>query len=193
VAALKRPVSPVALRAALDATEAANVAFILGWRHRVTGPTFAALLLAVLTYRNSWSMIYHNDNVLVLHVVVLGASPAADALSLDSRRVPRPPAGGRYGWPIQLMNCVCASTYFLAAVAKLKGPLGRRWASGEALRAQVAVDGLRKELLGAGASPMSYRLYDQTRLFGLLAAGSLVLEAIAPPRSPIDAPARCGR
>jgi len=78
------------------------------------------------------------------------------------------------------MNCVCASTYFLAAVAKLKGPLGRRWASGEALRAQVAVDGLRKELLGAGASPMSYRLYDQTRLFGLLAAGSLVLEAIAP-------------
>jgi len=75
VAALKRPVSPVALRAALDATETANVAFILGWRHRVTGPTFAALLLAVLTYRNSWSMIYHNDNVLVLHVVVLGASP----------------------------------------------------------------------------------------------------------------------
>jgi len=51
------------------------------------------------------------------------------------------------------MNCVCASTYFLAAVAKLKGPLGRRWASGEPLRAQVAVDGLRKELLGAGCQP----------------------------------------
>jgi hypothetical protein len=184
--ALARPLSPRAFRIALDATEAANVAFLLGWRHRVSGPAYATSLLALLTYRNSWSMIYHNDNVLVLHALVLGAAPAADAVSVDAwtraRRGTPVPAGadGRYGWPIQLMNTVTALTYFLAAVAKLRGPLGRGWTSGEALRGQIAVDGLRKELLGDRAAPMAYRLFEQVRLFRLLAAGSLVLEAIAP-------------
>jgi hypothetical protein len=41
----------------------ANVAFILGWRFQFTGPLFAGLLLWVLCYRNSWSMIYHMDNL----------------------------------------------------------------------------------------------------------------------------------
>jgi len=79
------------------------------------------------------------------------------------------------------MNALTALTYFLAAVAKLKSPLGRRWASGESLRGQIAVDGVRKELLGEeGASPLAYRLYRRVWLFRLLATGSLVVEAIAP-------------
>lgn len=187
VASLDRPVSPTVMRLVLDATEAANVAFILGWRHRFTGPLYGASLLALLSYRNSWSMIYHNDNVLVLHAIVLGVAPAADVLSLDAlsrnkrrRRSERLRADERYGWPIQLMNSVCALTYLLAAIAKLKGPLGREWASGNALRGQIAVDGLRKELLGEGATAMSYRLYGQTRLFQVLASGSLAVEALAP-------------
>ena len=63
----------------------ANVAFILGWRFQFTGPLFAGLLLWVLCYRNSWSMIYHTDNLLVLQAIVLGLTRSADALSLDAR------------------------------------------------------------------------------------------------------------
>nr|MDQ3302145.1 hypothetical protein [Actinomycetota bacterium] len=44
----------------------------------------------------------------------------------------------------------------------------------------IAVDGLRKELLGGKASPLAYALYDRLPLFGVMALGSLVLELVAP-------------
>jgi hypothetical protein len=178
---LDRPLDPAAFQALLAATQAANVAFVLGWRHRATGPLFAGSLLSLCSYRNSWSMIYHSDNIVVLHVLVLGMAPAADALSLDARRA-RSAAGAawRYGWPIQLIRTLTALTYFVAGVAKLKGPLGRRWATGEALRSQVLVDALRKELLGDGAAPLAFSLFRQLALFRALAVGSLLLELGAP-------------
>jgi hypothetical protein len=182
VSPLKSPLSPAAFRLTLDATQASGVAFLLGWRHAYSGPLFAGLLTFLLTYRNSWSMLYHNDNALVLHVLVLGVAPSADALSLDARRRGGrvPAAGGRYGWPLKAMNAVTVLTYFLAAVAKVRGPLGWGWASGEALRRQIAVDGVRKELLGDGAAPLAYRLYRRVGLFRMLAAGSLAIEGFAP-------------
>lgn len=179
---LDKPLDPPAFRALLAGTHAANVAFVLGWRHRATGPLFAGSLLSLCSYRNSWSMIYHSDNIVVLHVLVLGLAPAADALSLDARdgARPRTHADWRYGWPIQLIKTLTALTYFVAGVAKLKGPLGLRWASGEALRGQVLVDGLRKELMGDGAAPLAFALYRQLALFRMLAVGSLLLELGAP-------------
>lgn len=68
----------------------------------------------------------------------------------------------------------------MSGVAKVKGPLGWSWASGESLRSQIAADGLRKELLGSHAAPMGVRLYPYTALFRLLATGSLALELAAP-------------
>lgn len=182
VSRLEKPVSPETFRRILIMTFVANVAFVLGWRHRHTGPLFAGLFLWVMCYRNSWSMIYHNDNALVLHALILGLTPSADALSLDALERGAPDSEGdwRYGWPVRLMSTVTALTYFLAGVAKVAGPLGRGWASGEALRGQIAVDGLRKELLGGKASPLAYALYDRLPLFGVMALGSLVLELVAP-------------
>jgi hypothetical protein len=177
---LDRPLDPAAFRVLLAGTQAANVAFVLGWRHRATGPLFAGSLLSLCSYRNSWSMIYHSDNIVVLHVLVLGLAPAADALALDARGRPGPNAAWRYGWPIQLLKTLTALTYFVAGVAKLKGPLGRRWATGEALRSQVLVDGLRKELMGDGAAPLAFTLYRQLALFRMLAVGSLLMELGAP-------------
>jgi len=189
--ALGRPLSRAAFSALLRVNQLATLAFILGWRHRQTGPLFGGSLLSLLSYRNSWTMIYHCDNVLVLHALALGLAPSADDLSLDSRRAARQGGAGlgrlrpprphwRYGWPIQLLNAMTVLTYFLAGVAKLKGPLGRRWATGESLRSQVAVDCLRKELLGGGAAPAAARLYEQLALYRLLAVGSLALELGAP-------------
>jgi hypothetical protein len=181
---LKRPLPPPVVRATVDATLAANVAFVAGAGHRVTGPAYASLLLWTLSYRNSWSMVFHNDNLLVLHAVALGCSRAADALAVDARRRPPPAPHPRYGWPIQLMRTVTTLPYLLAGVAKVAGPLGWRWASGESLRRHVAVDGLRKELLGDGAAPAAFALYRHVGLFRALAVGSLAVELLGPAALP---------
>ena len=182
---LRRPIPARVARALVGATLVANVAFILGWRHRFTGPSFGGLLLWTLSYRNSWSMIYHTDNILVVHALVLGTTPSADAYSLDAlarRGAENGPAATswQYGWPIRLMNAVTVSTYFVAAVAKLRGPMGRHWISGEALRRQIAVDGLRKDFLGGQSAPLAVPLYRRPGLLRLLAMGSLAMEALAP-------------
>src|ERR1051326_5282287 len=111
-------------------------------------------------------MIYHSDNLVVLHVIVLALARSADALSLDAllRRVrqPSPPsaaqASWQYGWPVKLMCALTVSAYFVTAVAKLSGPLGLSWASGHALRSQMAVDAIRKDLLGASPNPVAIRV-----------------------------------
>jgi hypothetical protein len=176
----RRPLPPRVVQASVDATLAANVAFVAGAGHRVTGPLYATLLLWTLSYRNSWSMVFHSDNLLAFHAIALGCSRSADALAIDALR--RPPARPepRYGWPIQLMRTVTTLPYLLAGVAKVAGPLGWRWASGESLRRQVAIDGLRKELLGSGAARAAFALYPHVELFRALAVGSLAVELLAP-------------
>jgi hypothetical protein len=192
---LSRPLSVGAFEGLLIATIALNVAFLTGWCFRVSGPLFAVLLLCLLTYRNSWSMIYHSDNLLVLHTIVLGLTPSANALSLDALARSRFRGGllrclswpdderdrvWRYGWPIRLISTVTALTYFLAGVAKLAGELGWSWASGAALREQVSHDAMRKELLGEGASPLAVWLYPHPGLFAVLAILTLAIELGAP-------------
>ncbi|MGH8903232.1 MAG: HTTM domain-containing protein [Egibacteraceae bacterium] len=178
---LDRPLPAGAVKATLLATYTANVAVLLGWQHRFTGPAYSGLLLWVLTYRNSWSMIYHSGNLPVFHAFVIGVTPAADALSLDGLRRPTPAAPSwRYGWPLQLINTVTTATYWLAGVAKVAGPLGWGWAGGEALRSQVLADGLRKELLGDGAAPLVSALHGRPGLWRAMAVGSLAAELGAP-------------
>ena len=172
----------------LRATMAAAVCFTLGLWHRITGPAFALLALWLFSYRNSWSMIYHSDNPVVLHALVLGFTRSADALSLDAlfrdRRQGTTAAvervSWRYGWPIRLMCAVTVCSYFVTAVAKLSGPLGLAWMTGQALRSQMAVDAIRKELLGADPNAVSYALYEWVPLFTVLAIGSLAMEFFAP-------------
>lgn len=167
-----------------------NVAFIVGWRFSVTGPIFAALLVWVLCYRNSWSMIYHNDNLLVIQAVILGLTRSADALSLDAlrwrHRVTSPEAPQptelhwEYGYPIMLLCAATAVTYVLSGVAKIASPAGLSWGLGDTLRSQVAFDGLRKDLIAKGAEPMAFILYENVGLATILGVGTLVLELGAP-------------
>ncbi len=79
------------------------------------------------------------------------------------------------------------TTYALAGVAKLAGPLGWKWTSGESLRRQVAVDGVRKEAFGSAASPLAYKLYANVALFRVLALGSMAIE-LRPDRTRRSAP-----
>jgi hypothetical protein len=187
-----RPVGPVHLLdqplpewvvvALVASCIALGVAFLLGWRLRWVGPAFAALLVWVVSYRNSWGMVFHTENLLVLHVWVLGCCRSADALSLDARGtgdLQAPPDSGRYGWPIRLLCAITVATYLIAGVAKLR-VAGLGWVFDDTLRGLVAYDNVRKIELGAGHSALGGFLVGYDWLFPPLAAVSLLIEVGAP-------------
>jgi hypothetical protein len=179
VSLLDRPPPAALVRLLPCVALAAGVGFTLGWRFRLTGPLFAALLLWVTSYRSSWGMIFHTENLLVLHVLVLGVAPAADGLALDARRRGPVADDGRYGWPLRLLAALACATYLLAGLAKLKFA-GTAWVSGQVLRDTVAADNLRKILLGSFGSPLAPAFLTHTWLFGALSVVTLVVELGAP-------------
>lgn len=178
ISLLDGPLSPSAGYALFAATFASAVLFTLGVRHRIVGPTFAVLLTLVLTYRSSFGMIFHTENLLVVHAWILGVADAGAALAVG-RRAPPPPDGGRFGWPVRLMMGVTVAAYFVAGLAKVNNA-GWAWVSGEVLMGHVAFDSLRKLHVGSLASPIGAALLRTPWLFGPLAVASLVLELGAP-------------
>lgn len=186
VSLLHQPLPPVVNQVLLICTVLLGVPFILGWRYRIIGPAFALLLLWVISYRLSWSMVYHSMHLVVLHALVLGFSPAADSLSLDAcgrstlGAVQEPGSAWQYGFPIRLICAVTVCAYFVTGVAKVASPLGWSWAHGEAIRSQVAADAIRKELLGTAGSSLFYKLYHQVWLFTLVGYMTYVVELGAP-------------
>jgi hypothetical protein len=163
---------PAALVYALSALSIAfGVAFVTGYRYRVVGPAFALLFLWVTSYRNSWGMKFHTENLVALHLLLLSVAPAAEKGDEEP--------SGRYGWPITAMSAVTVVTYLLAGVAKLRLG-GLHWMSGEALRVQVAYDNLRKIELGSVHSPVGAAVVGFTPLFRVLGVMTLLLELGAP-------------
>jgi hypothetical protein len=155
------------------------VAFAAGARARISGPVFAAAFILVATYRSSWGQIFHTDDLVALHIVVLAVAPSARAWSWDARRTDPPPADARFGWPLRLMSMVTVATYVLAGVAKLRTS-GLDWVTGTVLRDQIAQDNLLKEVFGAPSSPLAGPLLGHAWLFPPLAAFALVVELGAP-------------
>jgi hypothetical protein len=156
-----------------------GLAFVVGAGFRLVAPLFALLLLWVTSYRSSWGMIFHTDNLLVLHVLVLSLSPAADALSWDARRKAPNTELSRFGWPIRTMAILTVITYVLAGVAKLKLSDGQ-WLGGELLRAHIAYDNLRKIELGSGFSSVGVWFVKHPAVFGPLAVTTMLVELGAP-------------
>jgi hypothetical protein len=155
-----------------------GAAFTLGVGYRACAPLFALLLLWVLSYRHSWGMIFHTDNLLVLHVLLLALAPAGGTL----RRPAAAPAGPRvtgYGWVPRVMALVTVAAYVVAGVAKLEHT-GWSWAAGAALREQVAYDAIRKIELGSTYSPIGTWLVAHAWVFAPLSAFSLATELLAP-------------
>jgi hypothetical protein len=157
-----------------------GAAFVAGWRFALSGPLFALLLLWVTTYRNSWGMVFHTENLMVVHVLVLGFSRSADAWSLDARRRPPPEQQHpRYGWPLRLAAAITALAYLLAGIAKLRHS-GLDWITSDILRNYVAWDNLRKAELGDTYSQLGAALCRHPALFKPLAAVSIAFELFAP-------------
>jgi HTTM domain len=179
VTLLSAPLPSSATWAIALATSAAGLAFAVGWQTRISGPVFAAGLVWVTSYASSWGMIFHTENVLVLHVCVLALSPCGDAWSLDARR--RPPAADdeRHGWPLRVMAVITTASYLVAGITKLRLS-GLDWLTSDILRQHVAFDALRKAALGGIHSPLGPWLAGQAWPWRPLAAFTLVVELGAP-------------
>jgi hypothetical protein len=171
------PAAVVALLLVLTALSGA--AFVLGWRFHSTGPAFGLLFLVVVSYRNSGGMVFHTENLIVLHTIVLALAPSADAWSLDARGRGIPEDSPRYGWPVQLICAVTATSYFIAGTTKLHHA-GFEWVTSDTLRNFIAYDNVRKAELGAGHSAVGGWLVQFDWLFPPLAATSLGIELGAP-------------
>jgi hypothetical protein len=157
-----------------------GVATLLGWKYRVNAPLHALTLLWITSYRNSWGMVFHSENLWVVHTLILACLPAADAWSLDARRSPaHAEPDPRYGWGPKLMATVAALTYVLAGAGKLRSA-GVAWMDGQVLLSHVAWDNLRKLELGAMYSPLGAALSRWPALFAPLAWLSMMFELGAP-------------
>jgi len=172
---IAEPLAPFVVLAIAGATAVSLVGVIVGFRYRITAPLAAIGLLWTLSYRSSWGMVFHTENLLVLHVIALAIAPAADAWALD--RAPPSPAGD--GWAVRLLAVLTVTTYVLAGIAKLR-LAGIAWLDGDTLRDQIAIDNLRKALLGDPIAPLATPLLDHPASFVAIAAATLVIELGAP-------------
>jgi hypothetical protein len=186
VSVLSEPLSAGWVYTLYAATVLAGAAFVAGLWHRVLAPVFALLLLWVTSYRHSWGMIFHTDNLMVLHVLVLALAPAADAYAWRPRPFfvrsadgAIPAVDGRYGWAVRTLGLVTVATYVAAGIAKLENT-GVGWVFGDALREQIAFDAVRKIELGSIYSPFAAWMVRTEWLFPLFAVFTLAVEFLAP-------------
>lgn len=143
---------------------------LVGRFWRFTAPAAAVGVGVVLSYRSSWGQIFHTENLLVLHLMILGAVALVDG-DRPGRRT------GDLG--PQAMTVVLVVAYVLAGWAKLR-IAGLDWVSGDSLRNHVAHDNLRKVLVGDWHSPLGGWVVGHGWMFGPLAVVSLVTELAAP-------------
>jgi len=191
---LSGPLAPETTAALGIATMVAGLMFTLGLLWRLSGPAFAGLLLYTMTYRNSWTMIFHHENMLVLHVVVLGLVPAAGAWALDPwlrRRWPAlrwlgaaPAQDDRprwqAGWALRMLQVGATVPYVVAGVAKLRSEAGWAWALGDNLRDQVLMNGIYYELLRGGAAQITTAIVHWSFIWTPLAVVTLIVELGCP-------------
>ena|SRR5690554_2842654 len=178
---IEGPLSQGALVAILALTASTGFCALFGVFYRFSGPIFAALLLFITSYRSSFGMIFHTENLLVFHLGVLALFPAADAYSYDAGRRERGDEPRLvYGAPLGLISLLTVTSYLLAGIAKLRYG-GASWIDGEVLLSHIAWDNLRKLELGSIHSPLGALLCRFPSIFGPLAWLSLAFELFAPP------------
>ena len=186
---LSGPLPDAALVACYVIALLAGLGYVAGVWFRLCGPAFGLSLLVLCTYRSSWGQLLWFENVMVLHVLIVGFARSADArawsprrhrptsLVMEFRRAAAP--SETYGAPVRLAALVTVATYVLAALAKLRLS-GIEWITTDSLRHHVAATYIRADLLGLPASPVGRWLVGQDWLFTPMAAASVAIELAAP-------------
>lgn len=175
---LRAPLPPGAVIAIAVATIALLAAFTLGVAYRIVAPLAALGALWTLSYRSSWGMVFHTENLLMLHLIALAVAPAADAWALGGPHA-RGDRGAGYGWAIRLLAALTCATYLVAGIAKLR-LAGVHWLDGAQLAHQIAIDNLRKALLGAATAPLAAPLVGHPAALRMLSIAALAIELGAP-------------
>jgi len=175
---LEEPLAPTVATAFVIGTAALLAGFVVGVAFRWVAPLAALGLLWITSYRNSWGMVFHTENLMVLHVIALACMPAVDRWALAPVWRSRD-AGAGYGWAIKTLVALTAATYVLAGIAKLR-IAGLDWVDGELLRNQIAIDNLRKALLGDPIAPLATPFLEHPSYFTVFCVLTLVLELGAP-------------
>ena len=80
---------------------------------------------------------------------------------------------------MKLLVALIVATYFLAGIAKLR-TAGTAWIDGEVLRNHIAVDNLRKVLLGDRIAPFATVFLEHPAWFSIFSVMSIALEVGAP-------------
>lgn len=184
VGIVQRPLPAVLVVTIYGACLAAGALALVGKWYRFTAPAFALLLLWVTSYRNSWGMLFHTENLLVLHVAVLACCPqAADVWTWTPGRnlasTPAPSEATAYGWPLRVLSLVTVSAYVVSGLAKLIHA-GPGWLGGDEIRAHIAYDAIRKLELGSLHSPLGVALVKMPWVFTPLSLLTLAFELGAP-------------
>lgn len=152
------------------------LAFTAGLHFNITGPLCALSMLWITSYKSSFGMVFHSENLLTLQVMLLSCSPAAQAVSMDARR-----GRGSWfrsvpcGWPLLACCLMTIVAYLLAGIAKLKLS-GVDFMTGEVLRVQVAYDNLRKIEFGSAHAPLGVWSVGVPGLFPVLGTLTLIAE-----------------
>jgi hypothetical protein len=187
---LNAPLPAAAVTTTVFVTIALAVAYTLGVGFRVTGPAFAIALLALTTYRSSWGQILWFETLVVVHVLIVGFAPSADALVVGRAAKPSTVSqtvsqavsqavSHAYGAPVRLAAAVTATSYLLSGIAKLRTS-GLDWMSSDTLQNHIAYSAARLDILGGTPSPVAPWLVTHPLLLTPLAVGTVVLELGAP-------------
>ncbi len=190
---LEAPIDPEYFSLLYSFTLILSFLFCVGFIHRLLAPLFSLCLLFVLTYSNSWSMVFHTENMLIVHVLILAFTPSASAVSVDAGLTHSFPwtrkiglslyqtqRASRFAWPIKALQLGATLPYVVAGLAKVRGSSGWEWALGTNLRDQITMNGLYYEVLRGGAKEITFHVYGWDFAFMVAASLTLVLELGAP-------------
>lgn len=204
---LERPPAPWVGRLLPVCVIVCSVAALTGRRWRFWGPAWALTLLLLSTWRSSWGQVIHHEHLLVLHALVLAASPAGSSgpagggiLALRARAGSEPrwwtgaalgharqrsvdqPIPGEpmvAGWWVRLMALATVATYVLAGLAKVRLG-GSDWLGGEILQHHLARNVLRLDLSGKSGSPLADELAGRPGLLAVISALVVMAELGSP-------------
>ena len=157
---------------------AAGVGFASGTRFRWSGPVFGITMLVLTSYRSSWGQLLHFENLMVLHLLIVGFAASADVWSIDARRAERS-VDRDYSSPLRLACIVVVVAYVIAGFAKLRYG-GMEWIVGDTLRNHIAYSAARLDLLGGTPSPLARTVVDHAWMLPPMAAASVAIELAAP-------------
>jgi len=181
LAGLSTTLSSDTILAIIVTTVVAGIGYTIGSHFKLSGPLFAIGMLTLTTYRGSWGQLLHFENLMVLHLMIVAVSPAADAWSFDAARNARKRTKDEvaYGWPLGLAGMVVVLTYVISGIAKLRYG-GPQWVLGDTLRNHIAYSAARLDLLDANRSPIAEYIIDRAWIFPPMAAAAVILELAAP-------------